>query len=470
MKFSWKVFFSTLTLTAVTFSLGGYLLISSLFHQSLEREKKTAIEENELMRFSFLTAAAAVPGENSELSAGQISSISQALPVGNGEYRLGMRISGEDGSIYYQTAGLSVRQDLPLDIPVNTRITRIYLESDRYYIQTACVFAVQQNTLCMENFRDITSLFEERDVQYDIFQKLMLLLLVLDGMIIGLVSWWLTYPVKKLSRAARLIAGGHYEKRVDVHSGDEIGKLAQDFNLMADNLEERILQLKEAARRQEDFIGSFAHELKTPLTSIIGYSDMLRSKEMKPEDRFVAANYIFQEGKRLEALSLKLMELIVLNRQELPMKRVEITDLMESVAGVMYPVLEKEHIELKMASEEAVLILEPDLMKTLCINLIDNGRKAIDNGGRILFWGRVAKDGYHILVKDTGRGMPKEELSRITEAFYMVDKSRARAKGGAGLGLAICSRIVELHCGKIRFRSVPDVGTLAEVILPLADR
>ncbi|RHP32824.1 sensor histidine kinase [Lachnotalea sp. AF33-28] len=470
MKFSWKVFFSTLTLTAVTFSLGGYLLISSLFHQSLEREKKTAIEENELMRFSFLTAAAAVPGENSELSAGQISSISQALPVGNGEYRLGMRISGEDGSIYYQTAGLSVRQDLPLDIPVNTRITRIYLESDRYYIQTACVFAVQQNTLCMENFRDITSLFEERDVQYDIFQKLMLVLLVLDGMIIGLVSWWLTYPVKKLSRAARLIAGGHYEKRVDVHSGDEIGKLAQDFNLMADNLEERILQLKEAARRQEDFIGSFAHELKTPLTSIIGYSDMLRSKEMMPEDRFVAANYIFQEGKRLEALSLKLMELIVLNRQELPMRRVEITDLMESVAGVMYPVLEKEHIELNMAAEEAVLVLEPDLVKTLCINLIDNGRKAIDNGGRIFFRGRIAKDGYHILVKDTGRGMPKEELSRITEAFYMVDKSRARAKGGAGLGLAICSRIVELHCGKIRFRSVPDVGTLAEVILPLADQ
>ena len=105
-----------------------------------------------------------------------------------------------------------------------------------------------------------------------------------------------------------------------------------------------------------------------------------------------------------------------------------------------------------------------------CINLIDNGRKAIDNGGRIFFRGRIAKDGYHILVKDTGRGMPKEELSRITEAFYMVDKSRARAKGGAGLGLAICSRIVELHCGKIRFRSVPDVGTLAEVILPLADQ
>ena len=94
---------------------------------------------------------------------------------------------------------------------------------------------------------------------------------------------------------------------------------------MADRLEEMVEELKENSRRQEDFIGSFAHELKTPLTSIIGYADMLRSKKLDQEQVVLSANYIFREGKRLEALSMKLLELIVLGRQDFPLKAVNLS-------------------------------------------------------------------------------------------------------------------------------------------------
>ncbi len=104
-------------------------------------------------------------------------------------------------------------------------------------------------------------------------------------------------------------------------------------------------------------------------------------------------------------------------------------------------------------------------METVLLNLIDNARKAMDYGGIILLEGKKEKDGYCVCVNDNGKGIPKGELARITEAFYMVDKSRARAKGGAGLGLAICQKIVTLHGGALEFNSVEGSGTQAYIHL-----
>ena len=109
-------------------------------------------------------------------------------------------------------------------------------------------------------------------------------------------------------------------------------------------------------------------------------------------------------------------------------------------------------------------------METACLNLLDNARKATPEGGTIVLTGRAKEDGYLIQVSDTGRGIPAEELSRITEPFYMVDKSRARAQGGAGLGLALCRDIVELHGGTLGFESVPGQGTTASIHLRGGDR
>ena len=221
-----------------------------------------------------------------------------------------------------------------------------------------------------------------------------------------------------------------------------------------------------AAKRQEDFIGSFAHELKTPLTSMIGYADMLRSREMSEEERFLAANYIFKEGKRLEALSLKLLELLVVRHQEMERKTVPIKWLAEDIEGILRPSLEKTGIELKVLVEEAYLHLEPDLMKTVLLNLLDNGRKAIEGKGILILMGRREKKGYTLYVKDSGKGMPQVEISRITEAFYMIDKSRARQQGGAGLGLSLCAEIIKRHHGTLEFQSIEGEGTIAKVFLP----
>lgn len=132
----------------------------------------------------------------------------------------------------------------------------------------------------------------------------------------------------------------------------------------------------------------------------------------------------------------------------------------------MKPVLEKENISLEVAVEDAMLCVEPDLIKTVLLNLLDNGRKAIDKAGKLQLIGKIETEGYCFFVRDNGKGMASEELTRITEAFYMVDKSRARKQGGAGLGLSICAEIVKCHYGTLKFESIPEKGTCVSVYLP----
>ncbi len=230
-------------------------------------------------------------------------------------------------------------------------------------------------------------------------------------------------------------------------------------------LESAISNLEDVANRREEFIASFAHELKTPLTAIIGYADMLRSKEMTPKSRFTAAGYIFSEGKRLEALSLKLMDIIVAGKQGFELKQYEVGYFIRSIAAVTVPSLSNDGITLDMRWEPGEIKVEPDLFKTLMINLVDNARKASKKNDIIELFGKAEKDGYSLYVRDHGRGMKKEELSKITEPFYMIDKSRSRAQNGAGLGLALCQRIAELHSTTLEYESEPGKGTTVRIFL-----
>jgi len=283
--------------------------------------------------------------------------------------------------------------------------------------------------------------------------------------VILILSAFITRPVKKLSEAAAGIARGQYSERLPVISGDEIGELSGSFNLMAEAIEEKIHALLENARQKEDFVANFAHELKTPLTSVIGYADMLYQKNLPPEKIKEAAWYILSEGLRLESLSLKLMDLIVLNRQDFTLEELHTGELFSSIAGGLKPVLKERKVSLNLKIHPAYVRVDYDLFKTLMLNLIDNAMKA---GCSIVeITGKPNGKRYSVYVSDNGQGMPESELSRITEAFYMVDKSRSRRQHGAGLGLSLAAKIAEIHGSPLAFSSKEGVGTVAKIDLAL---
>ena len=279
------------------------------------------------------------------------------------------------------------------------------------------------------------------------------------------LSYAMTRHLRRLTATVRRISGGDLSRRAHIQSQDEFGQLSRDFDAMADKLQETIGKLESDMQRQESFMGAFAHELKTPMTSIIGFADLLRQGNLDETTRTMAADYIFSEGKRLERLSFKLLELLLLKKDGLKLQKVWLNSYLTEVERALSPAMKNRNIRLVCKGEAARVTLEADLVRSLLYNLADNAAKALDGGGIIAIRGTVIPGGCQLQVVDNGRGMAKEELAKITEAFYRVDKARARSQGGAGLGLALCKQIAQLHGGNIRFDSEPGKGTRVTVTL-----
>ncbi len=312
---------------------------------------------------------------------------------------------------------------------------------------------------------DVSKTVRQQEILQQYFLRCYLAAVLVGMGLLGLLSALLTGPLKRMSRAAGRMAQGDYEERLAVKGRDEIGELAESFNRMAEAVEEKVEALSRAAREREDFVANFAHEMKTPMTSIIGYADMLYQRELSRKEVRDASWYIWNEGMRLEALSLKLMDLTVLGRQDFPLQEMAAEELLADAAGGLEPFFAEKGVSFALWADPAYIRVEYDLFKTLLINLLDNSVKA--GCTRLALSGtREREGGYRICVRDNGCGMEEEELSRITEAFYMVDKSRARKEGGAGIGMTLCSRIVKLHHARWEISSRENEGTTVYVFFP----
>jgi signal transduction histidine kinase len=457
MKLSLKMFLSTLGITILTFSIGGYFLISAVFQSALNRETNSALEKNKML-CSYLGAV--MPTASSEIHDKEtMMNISQSIISHFTNDKLAIRISDKGQNIIAQSNDVSFNRDLLKQLKDNSLAYKTTEYDGSCYIQTASVLQTFGGRMYMETIYNISSVFIDRQNLFSFYRKLMFCMLVTNGLLVFLMTVWTLSPLKRLSNITREIAKGKYGDRVILRAKDEIGLLAEDFNKMADSLETKIRDLEATTISQRDFIGSFAHEIKTPLTSIIGYADMLRSKKMAEENKILAADYIFNEGKRMEALSLKLLDLLVVKNHDFVMKQVNMKELFKNIEGIMEPILTSSNITLKISAEDIQIQVEPDLMKTLIVNLVDNARKAIPESGIISLTGkRISSEIFMIIVQDNGKGIPEKELSRITEIFYMVDKSRARGKG-VGIGLSLCKEIAELHGGEMKFESQVGAGT-----------
>lgn len=465
MKLFWKLFCSMVLITALACSVGGYALIDTQFRSSLDREVSSLYEENDLLRFALAQELSFNPLYDRQELARAAGGIT--ISTGQGRGMVAFRLSGEDGKNLGGSGVLPFSAaSLTASLSEGQRGWVMEALADgRIYLHAASPLALEDGILYLENCREVSELFQSRSEQYRSFFSLMLALTAAVGLLSLFTAAMLVRPLSHLSAAARRMAEGNLDQRVRVDGDDEVAQLSADFNVMAHRIQRQVAELKAAARRQEDFIGSFAHEIKTPLTSIIGYADLLCSRPASEEQVRESAGYIFGQGRRLEALSRKLLDLIVLERRDFPLRPTPLDGFLSRVAGAMEPTLTQSGIRLTVRAEHVTAMMEPDLMETVCVNLLDNARKAMEDGGEILLEGVSEEGGCRIQVTDRGTGIPAEELERVTEAFYMVDKSRSRAQGGAGLGLALCRRIVDLHGGRLEIESRLGEGTCVRVHL-----
>lgn len=461
MRFGTKIMVCVIVLLALTFGIGGSLLISASFSDALNREKEAAFDAYQLVLYTLQASGAASSYSPEDME----DALKQLDSRGKHSWEA-LRLSSQTNTVYTSNTRIPFANDLFKTADLEHCAVQITVsEAGSYFLQISGLFLAQDETLHLDSVFDISDIYRLRQTQQEVYRQLFAMIVAAGVGLSWLLSYWLTRPLRTLSRVTRRLAGGDMSCRAEVETNDEIGRLAEDFNYMAGQLEENMEELKDSVIRQEEFMGNFAHELKTPMTSIIGYADLLRAHDMSEEEQRDAANYIFNEGRRLEGLSLKLLDLLVTKKRDFTLEPGSPKKIIEDVVCLTAPALYRQKIRLRAKCDDTLCFLEPDLIKSLVINLIDNARKALENGGVILVESFAIEGGCLIRVSDNGRGIPQEALSKITEAFYRVDKSRSRAQGGAGLGLSLCNEIAAIHGGELKFKSVLGKGTRVTVTL-----
>lgn len=453
MKFSIKIMLSMLCLLSLLFGIGGSLMISLSFNDSLDRERSTAYNSYQMV----LSTLQIVNDIDRQVDYDDIGDILNQISEQKTESWTALRLYNSEKSVY--EVGVFDFSVVPESSLLNENIIQqLVSKDDKRYLIVSGALQVGGETMFLDMAYNITSLFETRSAQERVYQSVFLFLIVICALLSYSISRILTRPLSELSKTSRAISDGNLSERCAVKSNDEIGRLAVDFNAMVDELENNIKQ-------QESFISSFAHEMKTPMTSVIGYADLIRGQMLSEKEIYESANFIVSEGRRLEGLSQKLMELFMIKEKSVVLSPASPAGIIEELVRHFAPVYKNQGIELECECEGGSCLLESDLFKSLLINLWDNARKAMENGGTIFVKSVMTDDGCRVTVRDNGSGIPDESLSHLTEAFYRVDKSRSRAQGGAGIGLALCREIAAVHNGSLHFESELGVGTTVTVDL-----
>ena len=246
----------------------------------------------------------------------------------------------------------------------------------------------------------------------------------------------------------------------------ELDRIADSVNSAADAIADDMEKLKTIADGRKQFVDNLAHEMKTPLTSILGFADILRiRRSVDDKARMEYASIIFEEARRMRGLSGKLLELATAGNMKLDFESVEIPALFEEIRLSVPPLITQRKMTLKAYPQNARIIADRELFKSLLYNLIENAAKASAEESEIRLICESNADTVKILVSDDGCGMTRDQIKRAAEPFYMADKSRSRKAGGAGLGLALCAEIAQKHRARLTIASKQGKGTTVTITM-----
>jgi signal transduction histidine kinase len=444
----------TLTLTAVMI-LCSVLLISSTRSQMLSSAVSEALSSHSNMTERF--HASAFRYLHDEVFA---SVENQLLNYSFKNAARGKAALFAGDHCVFNNCGFDPAEFLSPDIGPSPEAGLITVEGEHCIIcGSRLKFTESGNSYSIYSVKDIGPLCENIKAL-----SLKFLLICLTGGILGVAIIIMLLkislkPLKTLKDASTRIAGGNYSERIEIRGHDEVTELACSFNRMADSVENKIQELTEAAGRQRMFASAVSHEFKTPLTAIALNADSLQNLCMSEDEQYDALEVIQRQCSWLEALVRKLLELMRL-KETSDIKPCSVPELLEAVKESCTEILKENKVSLETDCAADKLPMDKDLMQSALVNLIKNAVKASKPGQtvRLKAYGRI------IEVSDEGCGMSADELAHASEPFYMGDKSRSRAQGNLGLGLALVKETAACHNADLKIISEKDNGTTVKII------
>lgn len=462
MKLWKKIFLGTLIIFVLAFDVGAFLLTSFAYDYNRERETEIAVREQSVILSSFTSSLLRAEHFDPEISMNK-ARLSEIMTSLSNYYRkqgvqLALLVNFEH--IYSDFGDLDDLwlecEDLQSKNVIDKRV-----DDKRLLFVSSPVPDYPQLTFVY--CRDISAIDEFRSEISRFFVILNIIVIVSACVLLFLLLKHMTRPITVLNDMAAEIADGSYDKRVEIKSSDELGQLAKSFNHMAESVEKNMISLKKSAEDKQQFIDDLAHEMKTPITSVIGYSEYLKNTNSSKENQIIALEHLSDSMHRLQNLSSQLLKLTLLREEEVEFKRIEAAHLLDELSATMKPSLDTRNIKLLTEATLEYIVGDEALLLSLLTNLVENAARASKSGDCVTV--RVYKGGSAVIeVEDCGIGMEQEEIEKITAPFYRIDKSRSRQFGGVGLGMSIVSRIAAVHNARLEIKSEKGKGTVVRII------
>lgn len=470
MKFAEKIIWSCLLTLAIVFSIGATFMLIQNHHYLLDTTIQQNLSNHDIEVYSLETrlfqdslSYLTEFGENeNQMMNKAIYYIEQFRKVSSNQQK-SYALSNKDNEIFY--SNIDNEYLSMVSIEHNQTYFLKHIQDHNLMFVTTPITA-GKNVYYLTTCYDLTYCYSERNRQIQSFIVISLFIFVLAFIILRFISSYLTQSIHKLNIASQRIASGDYSERTHIESFDEIGELSRSFDEMAEKNEQTIHQLQDSIVQREEFMSSFSHEVKTPMTAILGFADLLRTCDCDEETRQMAAQYIYNEGKRLEKLSYTLMDLLSIGEQSIQLQSVALENIVQQLKT--YYQGKDVHFNLIFDIINVCVKSQPELLFILLRNLIDNAMKASQPGQNIWIQAKKIEELIQISVIDEGIGMSEDDIKKVTEPFYMADKSRSRSQGGAGLGLSIVKRICEVHQTELSIVSSLHHGTTVSVVLEVS--
>ena len=472
MKLWQRIFFSSFILIILAIDITMAVTLNMNFRTTVERETNRAALQNAYYAENLRSQVVyrRLKDNRLRLPADQVKELIENMVKGQTAGKDTLVVCQPDGQsigeVKMGAAGLLTGEFKTRVVEENQMLSLIRESDSKSYILIGAPAELEAETYYIYTISDISDIYKSLEQQLRFSQLASLIFAVLIGGIQILVVNRLLNPLNRINRALRRIAGGDYTLRLPDYRSPEFSELARNINRMSASIEKNVDEVQGLADERQRFVDNFAHEMKTPLTSIMGFADLMRiQKDMGEKKRREYSGIIVEQTKRLQSLSSKMLQLSSLKHVSLDLQKTEVNRLFYDVYKTVLPLMTSRRIHLKIEPCKGEVLVDRDLFELLLSNLLDNAGKASAEGKTVRMWAEPEEGIWKFHVQDQGVGMSEDDIRHVMEPFYMVDKSRSRKSGGVGLGLSLCARIVELHRGTLEISSSPGEGTCVTVIL-----
>lgn len=471
MKFSQKIFLISFILIIIVINIIGIVMINYTYKLNIEKEiEKSISQTNNIMH--ELTVYSSY-----DLSTVANNYLKNGINVDvyiNGQ-RSYTNLKSEDSQI---AEGLLTTEDkikeevLSTDTEkikaeanyINTNITEnnSYVEyMDSYIIDDKLFMKLKRQNYILITLSSISEANNMKQEQTNFFIELSVISSFIIALLLSITVSFLTRKIKKLDKAVSKIKQGNYNIKLTKLGNDEIGNFGNSFNEMTIAIQENVNKIQEVSENRKQFIGNLTHEIRTPLTSIIGYSSLITND--KVTDSNIIKEYsskIYEEGKYIQQMSERLMEMLLVENGTTQKELINISKEMKIIVEELENLFNNTIFNIQI-EENVYKEVDKVLLKSLIYNLVKNAINAYDAKPTV----DIILSKNEITIIDYGKGIPEDKIEKIKEPFYTLNKDRNREISGMGLGLTLCFKIASIHNWKLNIKSKVEKGTKITIIM-----